>query len=274
MQTHAASTRPVPRLTAARDDLFLLSDRVLFVGALGDTWPHAVHAVKILVAYEGQFQIRFGNGPWQQARSAIVAPDEVHAVRGSRVFGHLAFILPERDGERYAIARSQISVPGLERLPHDLSLKVDESRVTDWLDAFFARAAECTARKPLDLRIARALEYLRFANAITTRLDPLSRSSALSPSRFSHLFREETAIPFRTYAQLMRIRAAVAYLGEGLGLSEAALASGFADHSHFGRSFRRMFGTKPGALVHGGRIHILGGGLSPLPEAPLIQPAT
>jgi AraC-like DNA-binding protein len=43
-----------------------------------------------------------------------------------------------------------------------------------------------------------------------------------------------------------RLRRARALLSEGMALSEAAAACGFADQSHLNRVFKRLMGVPPG----------------------------
>jgi AraC family transcriptional regulator len=70
----------------------------------------------------------------------------------------------------------------------------------------------------------------------------------LSPSRASHLFVEETGLPFRTYVLWLRlVRATDAHAG-GLSLTQAAQDAGFADSAHLSRTFRRMFGIPAASL--------------------------
>jgi AraC-like DNA-binding protein len=70
----------------------------------------------------------------------------------------------------------------------------------------------------------------------------------LSPSRASHLFVEETGLPFRTFVLWLRVTRAVDAHIAGMSLTEAAQAAGFADSAHLSRTFKRMFGLPAAAL--------------------------
>ncbi|WP_164147767.1 helix-turn-helix domain-containing protein, partial [Stenotrophomonas maltophilia] len=59
-------------------------------------------------------------------------------------------------------------------------------------------------------------------------LDKASAGIHLSPSRLRHLFVEQTGLAFRTYVLWLRLFRAVQAYSEGLSLTEAAHAAGFA----------------------------------------------
>jgi len=89
------------------------------------------------------------------------------------------------------------------------------------------------------------------------KLDLETLASGVGMSRFQALraFKERYGLPPHAYqicAQLGRSRT---LLRQGYSASEVAHACGFADQSHFGRTFKRVFGITPGAYAR------LGGGL-------------
>jgi AraC-like DNA-binding protein len=101
-----------------------------------------------------------------------------------------------------------------------------------------ARGKACT-------RIAAALRHMREEPHRAHRLTALAARAGLSPSRFLHLFKAETAVPLRRYRIWLRMGAAVRASGQGASLTEAAHAAGFASSSHFASAFREMFGMMP-----------------------------
>jgi len=72
--------------------------------------------------------------------------------------------------------------------------------------------------------------------------------AGLSPSRASHLFVEETGLPFRHYVLWLRLIRAVDVYSKGQSLTEAAHEAGFADSAHLSRTFKRMFGLPAASL--------------------------
>lgn len=101
-----------------------------------------------------------------------------------------------------------------------------------------------------DARVARALDYIRDHLHTAVSLADAAAAAALSPSRFRHLFVEETGTSFRAYLLWLRINVAVDAAMAGASWTEAAHAAGFADSSHLTRTHRRMFGIEPTAIRH------------------------
>ena len=71
----------------------------------------------------------------------------------------------------------------------------------------------------------------------------------LSPSRFRHLFAEQTGMAFRPYLLWARVEAAVGAAMSGKSWTEAAQDWGCADSAHLSRTCRRMFGLAPTNLI-------------------------
>jgi AraC-like DNA-binding protein len=68
----------------------------------------------------------------------------------------------------------------------------------------------------------------------------------LSPFHLERLYLRCTGLTPRQQQTLARLRRVRTLLGEGVTLSEAAAACGFADQSHLNRVFKRLMGVPPG----------------------------
>ena len=109
-------------------------------------------------------------------------------------------------------------------------------------------ARGATAGVVSDERILRAVTYIRSHLERSLTLEEVAREACLSPSRFRHLFVEQTGTALRPYVLWRRfLRAWEVILGGG-SLSTAAHSAGFADAAHFTRTSHRMFGFPPSAL--------------------------
>ncbi len=100
-----------------------------------------------------------------------------------------------------------------------------------------------------DARIAAALRQLHEAPDESAELAQLAQQVGLSPSRFLHLFKQATGVPFRRYRLWVRVGAAVRSLARGHALTDAALDAGFCSLAHFSATFREMFGLTPSVLA-------------------------
>lgn len=66
----------------------------------------------------------------------------------------------------------------------------------------------------------------------------------LSPSRFSHWFKEQTGIPLRSYKKWLRMLKGIE-LSISMNLTDAALNAGFSDQAHFCRTVIDALGVNP-----------------------------
>jgi len=79
-------------------------------------------------------------------------------------------------------------------------------------------------------------------------LEHVARECGLSVSYFSRAFRKSTGMAPHRWLIQRRVEAAKALLSaKAASLSEIALLCGFADQSHFTRTFSGMVGSSPGA---------------------------
>lgn len=98
-------------------------------------------------------------------------------------------------------------------------------------------------REPQGVRRARDYIVSRFESEIG--LDELARVAELSRAHLIRAFRKHYFITPHAFQTDMRIRHARRLLRAGHGLSETALACGFADQAHFTRHFKARTGLTP-----------------------------
>jgi AraC-like DNA-binding protein len=228
----------------------------LWIGQAADeTGFHDHHAIQITLALSGgSVRLRRPGRDWSAYSAAIVAAHESHAfeARGERVA--LVFAEPESlDGralrERYPKGVSALNADDCAghaaMLAELYAQDAADEELAACARALTARLSSIhsSAARPLDKRIARAIDILheRLADAVV--MSDIAAAVHLSPERFRHLFLQETGIRFRPYVLWLRLEVAVALYGAGSSLTEASHAGGFADSAHFSRTFKRMFGV-------------------------------
>lgn len=225
--------------------------------APGRTETHAHHAFQLTFSLGGVLGFHFENqvvpGPY-----VIIAPDVPHAFEACGLIAHL-FIEPEsrsgrtlrqlmQDQPAAALTATQVQdSPALilgafknSRNP-GVALKDAGLAISNRI-AGHARAAEP------DRRVRQIIKWANDHLHEPLALNKAAQIVGLSPSRASHLFVEETGLPFRTYVLWLRLLRAVDGHLSGLNLTEAAQDAGFADSAHLSRTFKRMFGVPAAAL--------------------------
>ncbi len=102
-----------------------------------------------------------------------------------------------------------------------------------------------TGLAPWQLR--RATEYISEHLARQARLKEVAEQTGLSESQFGRAFKVSMGISPHKWLIGMRISEAQELLKEGnLSLAEIAVATGFAEQSHFTRVFKEIVGVSPG----------------------------
>jgi AraC-like DNA-binding protein len=221
---------------------------------------HDHHALQIALALDGVCMFRSRtDGSWSEFQGAIVRSHRHHqfAVEGATMAQ--LFIEPETVEGRLLLERyvDDISpLPEVQRLAM-ARLLGDALRTDAKTDDMIAAARAATrllagAGPSLgkgDGRVDKAIAYIHAHIHAAITLDETAAAAALSPGRFRHLFVAQTGTSFRAYVLWMRLNVAIQFAMAGQSWTEAAHAAGFADSAHLTRTFRRMFGMNPAALV-------------------------
>jgi AraC family transcriptional regulator len=218
---------------------------------------HAHHAFQLTFSLGGEFKLHLEDrilpGP-----AAIVAPDTPHAFEARGLVGHL-FVEPESRAGRSlgklmegepaaALSASQArDAPALikrafeDAAGHRGALRETGIQICERL------AGHVRASEP-DRRVRQMIKWANGNLDSAPGIKQAAEGVGLSPSRASHLFVEQTGLPFRTYVLWRRLVHAVDAHAGGRSLTEAAQQAGFADSAHLSRTFKRMFGMPAASL--------------------------
>lgn len=240
---------------------FLLTAR-----ARGVVPSHAHHALQIVIALDGHVAIRGRTGGWCESRGVVVRADAEHSFDCNGALGVMMFVDPETSEGAWLSAS----------LRHDIT-NVPESRLDAVVSYFrgFAEPADEVAdvvgiirrgvhaltpglapTPRLDLRVSRVLEAIRRSDDLRISLDQAAEGAFLSPTRFAHVFRDQVGLPFSRYILWRKLTRAMVAIGSEESISAAAHAADFADAAHLTRTFNRMFGMAPSALMRGRFVEI------------------
>jgi AraC-like DNA-binding protein len=218
-------------------------------------------------------QVAFGSAPgarmrtseredWTSYVAALVPSRQPHSLDVTDVpFNAVLFVEPETREGRALTERWLAEGEGIVALPESVIGPARDALFSAWLERRDARAVTEAAwgvirtltggmepSEVSDDRILRAIAYVNAHLAESPTLDDVAAAAFLSPSRFRHLFVEQTGMALRPYMLWRRLLRVFDLLMAGESLSTAAHLAGFADAAHLTRTCRRMFGVPPSAL--------------------------
>ena len=257
-----APTADVPSRSSAgyQGDFLAWSGGCAFIGSGGGAIePHAHYAIQLVIGAPDGLRVQFGRrGDWQQAAAALVPSRATHTIDVSACdWSAVVFIEPETHEGRALAARLQgqpelLGADTVQAIAPSLARAWRVDRNADAVMALFMRWIEELARtehrEPSDPRVLQAVDYIRQRVGHPVSLEEVAACASLSPSRFRHLFVEQTGMPLRTYVLWRRMLHVWALIMQGETLSGAAHAAGFADSAHLSRTSRTMFGLPPSAM--------------------------
>lgn len=110
-------------------------------------------------------------------------------------------------------------------------------------------------QKQKDERITAALHYINANIDLPLTLQHIADVMHLSKDRARHFFIEHLRSPFLQYVLWLRIRKILdAVMHQNINLATACVQFGFIDQSHFTRTFRRLYGVPPAAMLKHSRF--------------------
>jgi AraC-like DNA-binding protein len=234
----------------------------LLIGrALGITPEHAHYAIQI--AFGSAPGIRFrpdARAEWAEYGGAIIPSRQPHTMDATKVAPSVVIFVEPESPQGRALAESYPGA-GISALREELFDTSVPALFATWraqgnCDATATAAqavidgiAQASRTAPVpDERILRAVAYIRSHLDGPLTLEEVAAEACLSPSRFRHLFIEQTGTALRPYILWRRFLLAWEVVMHGGSISAAAHTAGFADAAHLTRTSNRMFGFPPSAL--------------------------
>lgn len=233
----------------------------LLIGRAHDLMPlHAHYALQIGVGRSTGIGFRASDAsPWTAYDVAIIPSRQPHAMDATRVEANAVLLIePETRAGRAITERylrdgiCHVEQPSVRACADALFVGWDSRRLSavtsaaqQLIGALTGGLVPATATDP---RVLRAIQFINVHLAGHVTLDAAAAEACLSPSRFRHVFIEETGMAFRPFVLWRRFLRAWELIGGGATISTAAHAAGFADAAHFTRTSRQMFGFPPSAL--------------------------
>jgi AraC-like DNA-binding protein len=249
-------------MLASMVSLFFWGARALYLGPAFGLSPHR-NAVPVLcagvhAAFEVARDPRRPRAGYAPHRTVLIPANTLHHLRAGA--GLMAFLYVDAQSEDFR--RLRASAAG-DDARHAHGMAGETAYLTalqrlaagrPWREASdeIVHALDLVVAPGRDKRVTTALRCLAEAPAERHALASVAAGTGLSPSRFLHLFKATTGVPFRRYRLWTRMGAAVRALAGGARLTDAALDAGFSSSAHFSAAFREMFGLAPSRLARAG----------------------
>jgi AraC-like DNA-binding protein len=254
-------------LAPADDGLSRLE--AFFTGHAYDGHRHDTYAIGYTLDGVQSFDYRGGRVDSTADKVLVIHPDEPHNGRaGDRDgFGYrMVYLAPRRVRDALGsqarglpfVRTAMLDHPRLlcllqpifDDLDHNLERLALDHAVLGIADCLLALDPSARGRAPGTATSAAAIERAR--DFLHTHFDQpvdseqLEAVTGLDRYTLARQFRRQLCTSPYRYLTLRRLDHARARMRVGDSLTEAALASGFADQSHLTRQFRRAFGVPPG----------------------------
>jgi AraC family transcriptional regulator len=255
-----------PVVSQYRGDFVAWTGGCGFIGeGGGSVSPHSHYAIQLVIGAPTGLRVQFGRrGQWQCCAAALVPSRATHSIDVSDCqWAAVLFIEPETPEGKALAARLRGELELLDtdsiavfakRLYRAWSTEKSPEAVKALCLQLVRELSQTVPREPSDPRVLAAVGYIRQRVDQAVSLNEVSAVARLSPSRFRHLFVQETGMPLRTYVLWRRLLHVWTLLVQGETLSTAAHAAGFADSAHLSRTARTMFGVAPSALHMNGPL--------------------
>jgi AraC-like DNA-binding protein len=237
-------------------------------------WFHTAIGFGMPTTWHGVIQYRGRQQELEPGKALCTAPGELSAMPRILNAGSFNALMIEPDAFQSYAAEHGIRVrapewrasiprtsPGLARRfasflrllePHTSPMELQSSVV----DLFEAWAAEVLdggqpgAGRNLDRRTPERLrEMLHSSDGTKLDLSTLAATAGMTRFQVLRSFKQRYGLPPHAYQLCAQLGRARDLLRGGRSATEVAMECGFADQSHFGRHFKRIFGVTPGTYA-------------------------
>ncbi len=252
--------------TLALDD-FLVTDA--FFPPHAYLPPHVHERASFAVMLEGSFDIAIANHDYAcEPHSAVTEPaEERHDNRLGAVGAHVVVVQPDaaavrrlgpcgqwfeevHHARKTPVCTAAWRIARELRAPDSATPIAVEGLVLEMLALATRRSwtGDGPYRVPAPRWLTRAREELHDRFRDPPGIRDLAAAAGVHPDHLARAFRARFGVPIGTYLRRLRLDWAATRLEAGEeGISAIALDAGFADQSHFTRTFKRHTGLTPQA---------------------------
>jgi AraC-like DNA-binding protein len=240
--------------------LMLISpERVFYAGLLGRPRKRTSGGYNIYAAMRGALKITEGKSDLA-GEVAVVPPYVPHSVE-SEYPSIICLVIEPETVEPSAMDSLSARISGADapNIAHRIRTAYETLRLQQRRGGFTTGEfdqlsfGEALPDRNIDPRIRRSAAKLNDFSGSKMSAADCAASVGLSPSRFLHLFKEQTGVSFRAFRAWKRARHLLHFVNEDINLAHLAQDIGYPDSTHFSHSIRRFYGLQPRAIFSGSR---------------------
>lgn len=247
-----------------KSSFYIYDNRVLQLGCPPDIGEHRLGAAALAVSLDKKplAILETETDDWRECHSALVPPSCVHETRFNGARCAILFLEPESIDYVNVSASmpngnfqvmfdhidEQTIIPKLQQL--DIADLDMEEVYALTQEIIYGTGYNYDDEEKIDARIIKVLDLIKAEPASSYSMETLAEMVGLSPTRFIHLFKEQTGVPIRRFRQWVRMKKVIVLVADGKSLTDAALDAGFTDSAHFSRAFKNMFGITPSTVFN------------------------
>ncbi len=211
---------------------------------------HSHLMLQLFLSLEGSMEIRV-SGKRISCRGIVVSGNVPHAVYAKKRL-HLSVLIEpasglaeqfyrKLEGKAYLLLEGH-GMDELQKQATEMAEDESASCYYKFMEKLYQFMDLNPSPKEYDERIQQLFLLLASCNCDDHRISVFAEQTALSPSRLSHLFREQTGVSLKSYILLHQMEKAFMELLKGASITRAAMEAGFDSPSHFAATVKRMMG--------------------------------
>lgn len=202
---------------------------------------HAHPLVEILYAINGTFSLETDLERRDNVTLAVIDANVNHLVISEECQTELLMV--ESHSTELEVFLSEKGIT----FSNGVYITKETCRNADLIDAIKKRSYERNLKRTNDQRVQNCLKIIESEDVPYDQLiTHLTSKVFLSPSRLSHLFKENTGVSLKKYLVWARLKKAIHFLlNDQTSFTAAAYQSGFYDQSHLSNAFKRFLGVPP-----------------------------
>ena len=242
--------------------MWLTPRRVFYAGLLGAAGERSLGGHAVYVSRDGlPNRVRLGGGAWQSGELIVVPPQVPHRIESANPLV-LNVLIEAETVDAGALPQwlqhcGPVDAPEAQhrvRTAHAHLADLPAARAgfgNQDFDALFFGAA--LVPRPCDPRVQRVIDRIVAEPSALLSAQACAADAGLSFSRFLHLFKAQTGMPFRAFRAWKRARSLLRHVRRASSLTDIALDAGYPDSTHFSHSIRQVYGLTPSDIVAGSR---------------------